>query len=116
MEKILKGKLDWTKNSNTIWLVSITKRLITKPVNEFGLPLLYFKQTQEAARQKRKILDSFNGNLGTAMEDQKGRPLDYGSEFLYITGIKNWFNHHKDKDRIVNIIQRVLHLPLSPIK
>ena len=50
------------------------------------------------------------------MEAQKGIPLDYGSEFRDITGIKNLFNHHEEKDRIVYIIQKGSRYHLSQIE
>ena len=40
MEKILKAKIDRTQKFNTTWLVTKIKRLIIKPVKEFGLPVL----------------------------------------------------------------------------
>ena len=50
------------------------------------------------------------------MAYQKGIPLDYGSEFWDITGIKNLFSHHEDKERIIDIIQKGLRYNLSPIE
>ena len=72
----------------------------------FVTPVFFFKRTQEVAVHNRNILDSFNGNLGKALETQQGSPLDYGSEFRYPTCIANLLHHHEDKDKIMEIIQR----------
>ena len=50
------------------------------------------------------------------MESQKGSPLNYGSEFLYITEIKNLFSHNEEKYIIVDIIQKGSRYHLSPIQ
>ena len=54
--------------------------------------------------------------MGASIEAQTGSPIEYGSEFLDITGIKNLFHYHKDNDRIDDIIQKVLRYHLSQIK
>ena len=59
---------------------------------------------------------ALDGKLGASMEAQKERPLDYSSEFWDITGIKNLFRCHKDKERIVDIIQKGSRYHLSPIE
>ena len=82
------------------------KRLIIKPVNILRKPVFSFKRTQEVAQNNSQILAAFNGNLGVAIRFQKESPLDYGSEFWDINGIKKLFCHCKDKERIVNIIQK----------
>ena len=51
---------------------------IIKPAKKLGPPVLSFKRTQEDAFQNSHILSAFNGNLGAAIEDQRGTPLDYG--------------------------------------
>ena len=81
MVKILKGDIYRTQKSNVPRLVTAIKILIIKPISKLSPPVLSFKRTQEAARQIIQILAAFNGNLGAAIESQKGSPLDYGSEF-----------------------------------
>ena len=107
MAKILKVKLDLTQKSSATWLVTTIKKLIIKPVEEFGIPVLSFKLTQEAVLQNSQILSEFNVNLGGAIKAHKGIPLDYGSEFRDIAQIKNLFCHHKYKDIIVDIIKKL---------
>ena len=48
------------------------------------------KQTQESAWKTSQNLTAFNGNLVSAIEAQKGSPLDYGSEFWDINRIKTY--------------------------
>ena len=115
MEKIIKVELDRTQNSNATWILTTIKRLIIKPFKELGPPVFSFKRTQEAAQNNSQILEIFNRNLGAAIEYQKGSPLEYGSEFWDIAGIKNLFCHRKDKERIVDIIPKGLCYHLSPI-
>ena len=55
------------------------KRLIIKPVNKLKKLVFFFKRTQEDAQNNSQILEAFNGNLGAAIEAQKGSPIDYGS-------------------------------------
>ena len=100
MEKILKSKLYRTQNSYASWLMTTMNNIIEKPVKEIGLPVFSFRRTQEAEFQNINILASFNGNLGTTMESQKGIPLDYGSELRDITRIANLFSHHEYQDII----------------
>ena len=82
------------------------KNIIRQPVKKLGLPIFSFKHTQEVTCQYRNILDAFNGNLTVPTEDQKGTPLDCGSELGAITGITKLFSQHEDKDRIVDIIKK----------
>ena len=77
METILKVKLD--KKSHASWIVTTIKNIIRKPFKDLGLPVLYFKWTQEASCQNSIILAAFNGILGVAIEAQKVNPLDYSS-------------------------------------
>ena len=91
------------------------KILIIKLVKKIGPPVFSFKRTQEASQNNSQILAAFNGSLGTSTESQKRIPLVYGSEFWDITRIKNLFRHHKDKGRIVDIIQKGSCYNLSPI-
>ena len=65
------------------------KRLTIKPVKKLGKPVFSFKRTQEAAQKNIKTLAAFNGNLVAEIEYQKGSPLEYGSEFWGINGIKD---------------------------
>ena len=46
MANIIKSKLDQTKNSKAIWLVTTIKKLIIKPLNKLRPPVFSFKQTQ----------------------------------------------------------------------
>ena len=116
MSEILRSKLDQTQNSNATWIETTIKRPIITPVNKFGPPIFSFKRKQEASCQNRQILTVFSGNLDYAIEAQKGIPLDYGSEFREITGIKNLFCHHEYKERIVHIIQKESRYHISTIE
>ena len=91
-------------------------RLIIKPVQKLGNPVFSFKRTYEATWNNSQILAAFNGNLGAAIETQKGSPIYYGSEIWDITGIDNLFHYHEDKERIFEIIQRGSRYHLSPIE
>ena len=62
-------------------MATITKRLLNNPNTDLRHQVLFFKQTQAAAQNNRNILVAFNGNIGKALDAQKGIPLDYGSEF-----------------------------------
>ena len=95
--------------------MTTTKRLIIKPVKKLVKSVFSFKRTQEVAQTNSQILAAFNGNLGTEIESQIGSPIDYGSEFWDINGIKHLFRYHEDKERIVNIIQKWLCYHLSLI-
>ena len=68
------------------------KILIIKPGNKIVKPVFPFKRTQEDSQNNSQILAAFNVNSGAAIETQKGSPLDYGSEFLEITGIKTKYS------------------------
>ena len=92
------------------------KRLIIKPVKKLGTPVLSFKKTQETVIQNSQILAVFNGNLGAEIKTPKGIPLDYGSEFWDITGTKKLFHQQKDKEILVEIIQKVSRYHISPIE
>ena len=116
MAEIIKIMLYRKQNSNATWPVTTIKRLIIKPANKLGKPVFSFKLTQEAAQNNSQILATFKGNLGAAIEAQKGIPLDYGSEFRDITIIKKLFRYHKDKERIVDIIPKESWYHLSPIE
>ena len=87
-----------------------------KTSQNLGKSVFYLKQTHDAAQTNRQILSAFNGKLGAEIEAQTGSPLDCGSEFMDINGIKNLFCIHKYKERIVYIIQKGLHYHLSPIE
>ena len=115
MENFLKGKLDQTQKSNSIWLVITIKILIIKRVNKLGPPVFSFQQTQEYSRQNSQLLAVFNVNLGAVIEAQNRSPLYYGLEFQYIAGIKKLFRHHEDKEIIVDIIQKGSRYHLSYI-
>ena len=67
MENILKGKLDRTQKSNTIFIVTTINRLIIKPVKKLVPPVFYFKQTQQSVCQNSQILALFDGNLGATI-------------------------------------------------
>ena len=47
----------------------------------------------------------FNRYLGDEMKSQKGIPLDYNSGLWYPTGITEIFKYHKNKGKMVRIIQ-----------
>ena len=82
------------------------QNIFKKPIKDIILPVFSSKQKQESALDNKNILSDFYGNLGEAMESQKGSPLYYGSKFCDIIGITKLFSHHEDKDRIVNKIQK----------
>ena len=77
----LKGKLNRKQNTNTSWLVKTIRAILKTPIQKLEKPILLFKRTNEAAVRNSKTLAAFNGDLGAAIEAQKGIPLNYGSEF-----------------------------------
>ena len=48
-------------------------------IQKFENPILSFRRTHEAAVSNSKILASFKGDLGAAIEAQKDIPVNYGS-------------------------------------
>ena len=98
MTKLLKVRLDRTQKFNATRLVMTINILIIIQETDHKIPALvfFFKRTQEFACQNSQILAVSNGNLGAEIEAQNRIPLDYGSEFQNINGIKNLFCHHED--------------------
>ena len=45
-------------------------------------------------------------DLGAAIAAQKDIAVNYGSEFRDIASIAKLFLHHKDKTKIINILQK----------
>ena len=64
------------------------------------------RRTHEAAVRNNKIIASFKGDLGAAIEAQNYSPGNYGSEFCCIASLAKLFLHHEDKTEIINIIQQ----------
>ena len=106
MIEILKGKID--KNSHASWLLTTIKNLTKRSVKDLRIPVFSFRLTQESALHNRNILAAFDGNLGKATKDQKGTPLDYGSEFCDITWIIKLFSHHEEKHNSKHNPKRVM--------
>ena len=88
------------------WIATTIKKLIRKTSNELQPPVFSFKRTQESAVHNIKILKTFNGNLSEALKYHQVIPVDYGSEFREPTRIENLFQHHDDRDKIMDIIQK----------
>ena len=116
MAEIIKDKLDQKQKSYTSWLVKTIKNIIKRPVKEISLPVFLFRTTQEAELHKINILFLLYGNLVKAMKSQKLIHLDYGSDFRDITGIIKLFSKHKDKNIIVNTVQKGSQYHLSFIE
>ena len=71
---------------------------------------------QEAVVSDRKILAAFNGALGTEIATQKGIPLNCRTEFRDTADLSKLFHYHKDKIKIINIIQQGSCYHLDPIE
>ena len=54
-------------------------------------------------------------DLGAAIAAQKDSPAIYGSKFRNIASLEKLFLHHKDKTKIINIIQQGYHYHLDLI-
>ena len=63
-----------------------------------------------------KILAAIKGDFGAAIAAQKGSPVNYGSKLCNTTALAKLFLYHKDKNKIINIIQKGSCYHLNPIK
>ena len=91
------------------------KATLKMPIQKFDRPILSFRRTHEAAVRNSKIRAAFKGDLGAAIAAQKNSPVNYGSEFRDIV-LAKLFLHHKDKTKIINIIEQGSCYHLNPIK
>ena len=112
----LKVKLNSQQSTNASWLVTTIKSTLKIPIQKFGKPIFSFKRTHEAAVRNSKIMAAFKGDLGAAIAAHKDSPVNYGSEFRNTTALEKLFLHHKDKTKIINIIQQGYRYHLNPIK
>ena len=62
-----------------------------------------------------KILAAFKDDLGAAIAAHKDSPVNYGSEFCDIAFLEKLFFHHKDKAKIINLLQKGSCYYLNPI-
>ena len=97
---------------NTSWLVTTIKT----PIQKFEKPIFSFRITHEAAVRNSKILVAFKGDLIPAIAAHKDGSVNYGSEFRDITALAKLFLHHKEKTKIINIIQKGSRYHLDPIE
>ena len=97
IENTLKRKLDSQQKTNTSWIVTKTKTILKTLIQKFEKNIFSFRRTHEAAVRNSKILATFKGDLGAEIAAQKGRPVNYGSEFCDIASLKKLFLYHEDK-------------------
>ena len=64
------------------------------------------QEKNEAAVRNRKILAAFNGDLGAEIAAHKEIPLKYRSYFRNTSALTKLFYYHKDKVKIIEIIQQ----------
>ena len=112
----LKGNLNSQKSMNASWLVTTIKAILKTPIQKSENPIFLFRRTHDAAVRNRKILASFKGDLGAAIAAQKDSPVNYGSEFCDIASLAKLFLHHKDKTKIIIIIQQGSRYYINPIE
>ena len=91
------------------------KQIMKIPIQKLDNQIFSFKRTKGVALRNSKILSVFSGNFGSAVDAQNGSPLNYGSEFHYISKSSKIFNYHKYKSNIISIIQQGSRCHLSLI-
>ena len=96
--------------------MTTVKHLVRTPIINLNPSVFYFKCTRGEALHNRNSLAPFNGDLGDYMKAHQGIPLDCGSEFRDPTGIAKLFIHYEDKEKIIDIIQKVAPYHLLPIE
>ena len=101
----LKGRLNSQHYTNASWLVTKIKATLKITIQKFENPIFSFKITHEAAVRNRKILAALKGDLGSEIAAHKDSPVNYGLEFRDTTDLEKLFFHHKEKPKIINIIQ-----------
>ena len=111
----LKGKLSRQQKTNTLWLVRTNKGILKTRTHKLEKPIFLFKITNEAAVRNSKTITKFNGDLA-AIVAQKGRTLNYGSEFHDTADLSKIFQYHEDMIKIINITQKSSRYHLGPIK
>ena len=115
IENTLKGKLNSQQSTNASWPLTTIKATLKTPIQKFEKPILSFRRTHEAAVRNTKIFLAFKGVLGEAIVSQKDIPVNYRSELRNTTALAKIFLHHKDKTKIINIIQKGSRYHLDPI-
>ena len=86
------------------------------PIQKFEMPIFSFRRTHEAAVRNKKIPASLKGDLGAAVVAQNDSPVNYGSESRDKVSLAKLFLYHKDKTKIINIIQQGSRYHLDPIE
>ena len=102
----LKGELNSQQSTNASWLVTTIKATLKTPIHKFEKSIFLFRRIYAAAVRNSKILAAFKGDLGAEIAAHKDIPVNYGSELRDITALAKLFLHHKDKTKIINIIQQ----------
>ena len=111
----LKVKLN-SQKTNALWLVTTIKAILKTPIQKSDNIIFSFRRTHVAAVRNSKILTAFKGDLGAAIAAQKYSSVNYGSEFRNITSLAKIFLYHKDKTKIISIIQKGYGYHLGPIE
>ena len=112
----LKSKLKNQQNTNALCLVTTFKAIQKTPICLLENPILLFRRTHEAAIRNSKTLAAFKGDLGAAIVAQKDSPVNYGSESREIASLAKLFFYHKDKTKIIRLIQQGYRYHLNSIE
>ena len=75
-----------------------------------------FRITHEATDSNIKILATFKGDIGVAIAAQRDISVNYRSEFRDIASLAKIFLYHKEKTKIISIIQKGSRYHLDQIK
>ena len=86
------------------------------PIQKLENPIFSFKKTHEASVRNSKILAAFKGDFGAAIAAHKDSLVNYRSEFCNTTTLAQFFFHHEDKTKIINIIKHRSSYNIDPIK
>ena len=101
---------------NASWLVTTIRFTVKTPIHKFKNTIFSFRKIHEAAVRNSKILAAFKGDLCAEIAAHKDSPVKYGSEFRDITSLAKRFLRHKDKTKIINIIQKESRCDLDTIE
>ena len=116
IESTLKGNMNSQHKTNSSWLVTTIKAILKTPIQKFKNTTFSFRRTHEIVVSNSKILAEFKGDLGIEIEAQREIPVNYGSELRDIAALSKLFFYHKDRTKIIKIVQQGSSYHLDPIK
>ena len=102
-------------------LIEICNEIVRTPCKHFKSPEFSFSMDGKAAEKNWKILEKYNLDFELAMKNQKGTPLEYGSEFRDHLLLEKLFKFHPLWPKLKSLLLEggkfpLEHLPIEEKK